>query len=53
MSQHPNARLMSRGGGRMVERMSQTLAREWQYARAWDGEASRADAREAFVDHCN
>ena len=36
-----------------VERMNQALAREWQYARAWDGEASRADALEAFVDHYN
>ena len=27
-----------------VERMNQTLAREWQYARARESEASRADA---------
>lgn len=33
--------------------MDQTLAREWQYARAWDREASRADAPEALVDHYN
>ena len=25
-----------------VERMNRTLAQEWQYARAWDGEAGRA-----------
>ncbi len=31
--------------------MNQTLAQEWQYARAWDGEASRADALEAYMDH--
>ena len=36
-----------------VERMNQTLAREWQYARAWEGEAPRADALGAFVDHYN
>ena len=34
-----------------VERMNQTLAREWQYVRAWESEASRADALEAFIDH--
>lgn len=33
--------------------MNQTLAREWQYARAWDSEASRADAPKALVDHYN
>ncbi len=36
-----------------VERMNHTLAREWQYARAWESEASRADALEAFIDHYN
>ena len=36
-----------------VERMNQTLAREWQYVRAWESEASRADALEAFIDHYN
>lgn len=36
-----------------VERMNQTLAREWQYVRAWESEASRADALEAFIDHFN
>ncbi len=36
-----------------VERMNQTLARERQYVRAWESEASRADALEAFIDHYN
>ena len=36
-----------------VERMDQTLAREWQYVRACESEASRADALEAFIDHYN
>ena len=36
-----------------VERMNQTLARERRYVRAWESEASRADALEAFIDHCN
>lgn len=32
--------------------MNQTLAREWKFARAraWDSEASMADAPEALVD---
>ncbi len=34
-----------------AERMNQTLAREWQYARAWECDASRADALEAHMDH--
>lgn len=41
------------GMGVAVERMNQTLAREWQYVRAWESEASRADALEAFIDHYN
>ncbi len=36
-----------------VERMDQTLARERQHVRAWESEASRADALEAFIDHYN
>lgn len=36
-----------------VERMNQTLARERRYVRAWESEASRADALEAFIDHYN
>ena len=60
-----NESLEARGAGRKytrpfcprqngkVERMNQTLAQEWQYARAWDGEASRADALEAYMDHFN
>lgn len=33
-----------------VERMNRTLAQEWQYGRAWDSEAGRADALPAFID---
>lgn len=36
-----------------VERMNRTLAQEWQYARAWDGEAGRASALPAFLEHYN
>lgn len=36
-----------------VERMNRTLAQEWQYGRAWDGEAARADALPAFIEHYN
>ena len=36
-----------------VERMNQTLACEWQYARARESEASGADAPETLVDHYN
>ena len=36
-----------------VERMNRTLAQERQYGRAWDGEAERADALPAFVEHYN
>ena len=36
-----------------VERMERTLAREWQYARAWDGEAGRAGALPAYMEHYN
>lgn len=33
--------------------MNRTLAQEWQYARAWDGEAGRASALPAFIKHYN
>ena len=36
-----------------VERMNRTLAQEWQYGRAWDSEAGRADALPAFIEHYN
>ena len=36
-----------------VERMNRTLAQEWQYGRAWDGEAERADALPAYLEHYN
>ena len=34
-----------------VERMNRTLAQEWQYGRAWDGEAGRASAHPANREH--
>ena len=36
-----------------VERMNRTLAQEWQYGRAWGGEAERAEALPAFIEHYN
>lgn len=36
-----------------VERLNRTIAQEWQYARAWGGEAERADALPAFMEHYN
>ena len=36
-----------------AERMNRTLAQEWQYGRAWDGEAGRAAALPAFIDRYN
>ena len=36
-----------------VERMNRTLAQEWRYARGWDGEADRASALPAFIEHYN
>ena len=36
-----------------VERMNRTLAQEWQYARARGGEAGRASALPAFIEHYN
>ena len=36
-----------------VERMNRTLAQEWQYGRAWDGEAGRASALPAYLEHYN
>ena len=41
------------GLGAPVERMNRTLAQEWQYGRAWDSEAGRADALPAFIDRYN
>lgn len=34
-------------------RMNRTLAQEWQYGRAWDSEAVRAEALPAFIEHYN
>ncbi len=36
-----------------AERMNRTLAQEWQYARAWDSEESRAEALGPFIEHYN
>lgn len=36
-----------------VERMNRTIAQEWQYGRAWESEAERADALPAFIEHYN
>jgi transposase InsO family protein len=36
-----------------VERTSQTLAREWAYARPYSSEEERAEALSSFVDHYN
>ena len=36
-----------------VERMNRTLAQEWQYGRAWDSEAGRAEALPAYIEHYN
>lgn len=36
-----------------VERMNRTLAQEWRYARAYGGDAERADALPAFMGHYN
>lgn len=36
-----------------VERMNRTLAQEWKYARARDGEAGRAEALPAFIERYN
>lgn len=36
-----------------VERMNRAPAQEWQYGRAWDGEAERADALPAYLEHYN
>lgn len=36
-----------------VERMNQTLAREWAYARPYTSEEERAEALSSFVDHYN
>lgn len=52
-ARHKHTRPYSPWQNGKVERMNQTLAREWQYVRAWESEASRADALEAFIDHYN
>lgn len=36
-----------------VERMNRTLAREWQYAGAWESEEARASALVSFIERYN
>ena len=36
-----------------VERMNRTLAQEWQYGRAWECEADRAEALPAYIERYN
>ncbi|HJA29557.1 MAG TPA: IS481 family transposase [Candidatus Olsenella pullicola] len=36
-----------------VERMNRTLAQEWQYGRAWESEAERAEALPAYIERYN
>ena len=36
-----------------AERMNRTLAQEWQYGRAWESEAGRAEALPAYIEHYN
>ena len=36
-----------------AERMNGTLAQEWQYGRAWESEAGRAEALSAYIEHYN
>lgn len=36
-----------------VERMNRTLAQEWQYGRAWESEADRAEALPAYIERYN
>ena len=36
-----------------VERMNRTLAQEWQYGRAWESEAGRAEALPAYLERYN
>lgn len=33
--------------------MNRTLAREWQYARAWESEEARASALASFIERYN
>ena len=52
-SAHVYTRPFSAWQNGKVERMNRTIAQEWQYARAWDGEAERASALPAFIERCN
>ena len=52
-ARHAYARACSPWQNGKVERMNRTLAQEWRYARAWDGEAGRASALPAFIEHYN
>ncbi len=48
---HKHTRPFSPWQNGRVERMDGTLAQEWRYARAWECDASRAEALEAHMDH--
>ena len=50
---HLYARPFSPWQNGKVERMNRTLAQEWQYGRAWDSEAGRAEALPAYIEHYN
>ena len=50
---HKHTRPFSPWQNGKVERMNQMLAREWQYARAWESEGARARALAPFIDHYN
>lgn len=57
----PGARGMGHGHARPLGpwqngkagRVNRTLAREWQYARAWESEDGRASALASFIEHYN
>ena len=50
---HKCARPFSPWQNGKVERMSRTLAQEWQYTRAWESEESRAEALDSFIERNN
>lgn len=50
---HKHARPFSPWQNGKVERMNRTLAREWQYARAWGSEGVGASALVPFIERYN
>ncbi len=50
---HKYTRPLSPWQNGKVERMNGTLAREWQYARAWESEDGRASALASFIERYN